>query len=90
MTNAVEDTVRDFIARARETGDDLFVVKVSALEEMQHVAREELSIAGSSTKEAYVKGYIEALDHILEAAYKMRNEARQKGHANGVGFACSE
>jgi len=89
MADAIENEIKDFIARAREGKDDLFVVKVSALEELQHLARDEMSKDGSNVAEAYLSGYIHALDHILEVAYDMRNKAKRKGHANGVGFAWS-
>jgi len=65
-------------------GDDLFVVRVSSLEEMQHLAREKLLTAEDKKKEAYVKGYIAALSHILQAVYTRRNEARRERYNSRV------
>jgi len=90
MANPLESTAQDFIARSMKAGEDLFVVRVSALEEMQHLARETLLTAECESKEAYVAGYIEALGHILQAVYHMQNKARRRGRAGFVEFDCPE
>jgi len=82
MTNTLNETLQGFITKSMKEGDDLFVVRVGALEEMQHLAREKLSTAETEKAQVYVKGYIAALSHILQAVYNMRNKALQEKHAS--------